>query len=162
MEALNVNGSGTVRARGGTSLGGSGGGGGGRVAIKAGAVSSQLAVSAAGGVTSSGYTCGGAAGTFYFLNGTSSSLILDNSGGVSDSGTCTPFPGDLNGVQLSQLSISRTTCVDVRQSAKNNDVRAYRLDLDASSKVTGDSISIDTSTANVRGQITGTLVIRAL
>jgi hypothetical protein len=87
------------------------------------------------------------------------SLILDNSGGGSDSGTCTPFPADLNGVQLIQLSISRTTCVDVRQSAKNNDVRAYRLDLDGSSKVTGDSISIDTSSANVRGQITGTSVM---
>jgi hypothetical protein len=137
MEAQNVNGSGTVRARGGASLGGSGGGGGGRVAIKAGAVSSQLAVSAAGGATSSGYTCGGAAGTVYVFNGTSSSLILDNSDGSSDSGTCTPFPADLNGVQLSQLSISRMACMDVRESAKNNDVRAYRLDLDGSSKVTG-------------------------
>ena len=113
-------------------------------------------MTAAGGATSSGYTCAGAAGTFYTVNGTWSNLVFDNSDGSSHSSTCTPFPPDLSGVQLSQLNISRKACVDLRQAQKNNDVRAICMDLDESSKVTGDSIVIDTSDVTVRGQITGT------
>ena len=90
------------------------------------------------------------------VNGTVSSLIVDNSDGSSLSSTCTPFPEDLSGVQLSQLNISRKACVDLRQAQQNNDVRAICMDLDASSKVTGDNVVIDTSNATVRGQITGT------
>ena len=90
------------------------------------------------------------------VNGTVSSLIVDNSDGSSLSSTCTPFPEDLSGVQLSQLNISRKACVDLRLAQQNNDVRAICMDLDASSKVTGDNVVIDTSNATVRGQITGT------
>ncbi len=140
----------------GASVGGSGAGSGGRLAIKAGDASSSLDVSAAGGATSSGYTCGGAAGTVYVVNGTTSSLIFDNSDGSSDSSTCTLFPPELSGVQLRQLSILREAFVDLRQSVKNNDVRAYLVDVDGSSKMTGDRIVIDTSTANLRGEITCT------
>ena len=160
IEACSVSGAGAVLARGGASVGGSGAGSGGRVAIKAGAVSWSLGVSAAGGATSSGYTCGGAAGTVYVVNGTTSSLIFDNSDGRSDSSTCTLFPPELSGVQLSQLSILRKACVDVKESVKNNDVRAYLLDIDGSSKMTGDAIVIDTSTANLRGQITCTSALQ--
>ena len=93
------------------------------------------------------------------MNGTSSILIFDNSNENSESATCTPFPGDLNGVQLSQLNISRKACVDLRQAKSNNDVRSYGFDLDASSKVTGDSVTIDTSNASVRGSITGSTTV---
>ena len=123
-------------------------------------MSSSLGVSAAGGATSSGYTCGGAAGTVYVVNGTTSSLIFDNSDGSSDSSTCTLFPPELSGVQLRQLSILRKACVDLRQSVKNNDVRAYLLDIDGSSKMTGDGIVIDTCAANLRGQITCTSALQ--
>ncbi len=44
--------------------------------------------------------------------------------------------------------------MDLRQSVKNNDARAYLLDIDGSSKMTGDGIVIDTSTANLLGEIT--------
>ena len=90
------------------------------------------------------------------MDGTTSSLIFDNSDGSSDSSTCTLFPPELSGVQLNQLSILSQACVDLRQSVKNNDERAYLLDIDGSSKMTGDGIVIDTSTANLRGQITCT------
>ena len=106
-----------------------------------------------GGSTSSGYSCAGAAGTLYVLNGTASSLTFDNGGGSSASSTCTPFPTDLNGVQLSFLNISGRTCLDLRQAASYNDVRAYELDLDVNSKITGDSVVIDTSNASLRGSI---------
>jgi hypothetical protein len=107
-----------------------------------------------GGSTSSGYSCAGAAGTLYVLNGTASSLTFDNGGGSSASSTCTPFPTDLNGVQLSSLNVSGRTCLDLRQAGSYNDVRAYELDLDVNSKITGDSVVIDTSNASLRGSIT--------
>ena len=116
-------------------------------------------VRASGGVSSSSFTCGGAAGTVYVLNSTSSNLIFDNSDGTSASSTLTPFPPDLNGVLLSQLNISGKAYVDLRQSRQNNDVRASVLDLDQNSKVTGDSVVIDTSNATIRGQILATAVV---
>ena len=111
---------------------------------------------ASGGASSGSFTCGGAAGTVYILNGTSTNLIFDNSGGTSASSTLTPFPPDLNGVLLSQLNISGKAYVDLRQSKLNNDVRASVLDLDQNSKITGDSVVIDTSNATIRGQILAT------
>ena len=114
---------------------------------------------ASGGASSGSFTCGGAAGTVYVLNGTSSYLIFDNSEGTSASSTLTPFPPDLNGVLLSQLNISGKAYVDLRQSKQNNDVRASVLDLDQNSKITGDSVVIDTSNATIRGQILATAAV---
>ena len=159
MEACNVSGAGLVSAKGGPSRGGSGAGGGGRVAIRAAHVSSQLVLTSSGGATSDSYACAGAAGTVYVANGTSFLLIFDNSNENSDSSTSTPFPGDLNGVQLTLVNISRKASVDLRQAKSNNDVRSYGFDLDASSKVTGDSVVIDTSNASVRGSITGSTTV---
>jgi hypothetical protein len=159
MEACNVSGGGLVSAKGGPSRGGSGAGGGGRVSIRAAHVSSQLALTSSGGATSDSYACAGAAGTVYVANGTSLLLIFDNSNENSDSSTSTPFPGDLNGVQLTLVNISRKASVDLRQAKSNNDVRSYGFDLDASSKVTGDSVVIDTSNASVRGSITGSTTV---
>jgi hypothetical protein len=159
MEARNVSGGGLVSAKGGPSRGGSGAGGGGRVSIRAAHVSSQLALTSSGGATSDSYACAGAAGTVYVANGTSLLLIFDNSNENSDSSTSTPFPGDLNGVQLTLVNISRKASVDLRQAKSNNDVRSYGFDLDASSKVTGDSVVIDTSNASVRGSITGSTTV---
>ena len=116
-------------------------------------------VRASGGATSGSFSCSGAAGTVYILNGTSSNLIFDNSDGTSASSTLTPFPPDLNGVLLSQLNISGKAYVDLRQSKQNNDVRASVLDLDQNSKVTGDSVVIDTSNATIRGQILATTAV---
>ena len=152
-----VSGAGTVRAVGGASRSGSGAGGGGRVAVHAGFVSSELTLKASGGSTSSSsYECAGAAGTLYVLNGTASSLTFDNGGGQKASSTCTPFPADLSGVQLSSLNISGKSCVELKQTSSNNDVRAYDLVLGPNSNITGDSIVIDTSNASVRGRITAT------
>jgi hypothetical protein len=95
----------------------------------------------------------------YVANGTSLLLIFDNSNENSDSSTSTPFPGDLNGVQLTLVNISRKASVDLRQAKSNNDVRSHGFDLDASSKVTGDSVVIDTSNASVRGSITGSTTV---
>lgn len=159
MEACNVSGGGLVSAKGGPSRGGSGAGGGGRVSIRAAHVSSQLALTSSGGATSDSYACAGAAGTVYVANGTSLLLIFDNSNENSDSSTSTPFPGDLNGVQLTLVNISRKASVDLRQAKSNNDVRSHGFDLDASSKVTGDSVVIDTSNASVRGSITGSTTV---
>lgn len=159
MEARNVSGGGLVSAKGGPSRGGSGAGGGGRVSIRAAHVSSQLALTSSGGATSDSYACAGAAGTVYVANGTSLLLIFDNSNENSDSSTSTPFPGDLNGVQLTLVNISRKASVDLRQAKSNNDVRSHGFDLDASSKVTGDSVVIDTSNASVRGSITGSTTV---
>ena len=159
MEGRNVSGAGLVSAKGGPSRGGSGAGGGGRVSIRAAHVSSQLALTSSGGATSDSYACAGAAGTVYVANGTSLLLIFDNSNENSDSSTSTPFPGDLNGVQLTLVNISRKASVDLRQAKSNNDVRSYGFDLDASSKVTGDSVVIDTSNASVRGSITGSTTV---
>ena len=159
MEACNVSGGGLVSAKGGPSRGGSGAGGGGRVSIRAAHVSSQLALTSSGGATSDSYACAGAAGTVYVANGTSLLLIFDNSNENSDSSTITPFPGDLNGVQLTLVNISRKASVDLRQAKSNNDVRSHGFDLDASSKVTGDSVVIDTSNASVRGSITGSTTV---
>ena len=117
----------------------------------------QALTSSGGG--GSGYTCAGAAGTLYVANGTSFLLIFDNANENSASSTRTPFPGDLNGVQLTQLNISRKAYVDLRQTQSNNDVRSYGFDLDANSKVTGDSVVIDTSNASVRGSITGSTTV---
>ena len=117
------------------------------------------ALTSSGGATGSGYTCAGAAGTLYVANGTSFLLIFDNANENSASSTRTPFPGDLNGVQLTQLNISRKAYVDLRQTQSNNDVRSYGFDLDANSKVTGDSVVIDTSNASVRGSITGSTTV---
>ena len=116
-------------------------------------------LSASGGATASGYTCAGAAGSVHVMNGTSLVLILDNSNENSASGTCTPFPSDLSGVMLTQLNVTRKACVDLRQAQSNNDVRSRVLYLDASSKVTGDSVMIDTSNASVLGSITGTTTL---
>lgn len=116
-------------------------------------------LSASGGATSSGYTCAGAAGSVHIINGTSLVLILDNSNENSASGTCTPFPRDLSGVMLTQLNMTRKACVDLRQAQSNNDVRSHVLYLDASSKVTGDSVIIDMSNASVLGSITGTTTL---
>jgi len=159
MEARNVSGGGLVSAKGGPSRGGSGAGGGGRVSIRAAHVSSQLALTSSGGATSDSYACAGAAGTVYVANGTSLLLIFDNSNENSDSSTSTPFPGDLNGVQLTLVNISRKASVDLRQAKSKNDVRSHGFDLDASSKVTGDSVVIDTSNASVRGSITGSTTV---
>ena len=148
-----------MSAKGGPSRGGSGAGGGGRVSIRAAHVSSQLALTSSGGATSDSYACAGAAGTVYVANGTSLLLIFDNSNENSDSSTSTPFPGDLNGVQLTLVNISRKASVDLRQAKSNNDVRSHGFDLDASSKVTGDSVVIDTSNASVRGSITGSTTV---
>jgi hypothetical protein len=117
------------------------------------------ALTSSGGATSDSYACAGAAGTVYVANGTSLLLIFDNSNENSDSSTSTPFPGDLNGVQLTLVNISRKASVDLRQAKSNNDVRSYGFDLDASSKVTGDSVVIDTSNASVRGSITGSTTV---
>jgi hypothetical protein len=117
------------------------------------------ALTSSGGATSGSYSCAGAAGTVFLANGTSFLLILDNANEKSASTTYTPFPGDLNGVQLTQLNISRKASVELRQAKSNNDVRAYGFDLDASSKVTGDSVVIDTSNASVRGSITGSTTV---
>ncbi len=159
MEGRNVSGAGLVSAKGGPSRGGSGAGGGGRVSIRAAHVSSQLALTSSGGATSDSYACAGAAGTVYVATGTSFLLIFDNSNENSDSSTITPFPGDLNGVQLTLVNISRKASVDLRQAKSNNDVRSHGFDLDASSKVTGDSVVIDTSNASVRGSITGSTTV---
>ena len=95
----------------------------------------------------------------FVANGTSFVLILDNSNEKSASDTYTPFPGDLNGVQLTKLNVSGKAYVDLRQATSNNDVRSYGFDLDANSKVTGDSVVIDTSNASVRGSITGSTTV---
>lgn len=108
---------------------------------------------------SSGDACSGAAGSVYVLNGTSTSLVLDNSDRSSALTTRTPFPLDLSGVHLSQLNISGKAYVDLRETARNNDVRAQWLDLDEDSIITGDKVIIDTSNATIRGRITGTLAV---
>lgn len=108
-----------------------------------------------GNTQSSGNGCSGAAGSVYVLNGTSTSLIFDNSDQSSALTTRTPFPPDLSGVHLSQLNISGKAYVDLRETARNNDVRAQWLELDQNSIITGDKVIIDTSNATIRGRIIG-------
>ncbi|MGB1592139.1 MAG: hypothetical protein ACPIOQ_05240, partial [Promethearchaeia archaeon] len=157
METCNMSGGGIVRASGGASVLGSGAGGGGRISIRALIdVSAELTVIASGGASSSPYTCAGAAGTVYAVHDTSSRLIFDNNDNSVATTTLTPFPPDLSGVHLSQIMILRKTYVGLRQAETNNDVRASSLKLDASSKVTGDTVIIDVRDATIEGSIAGT------
>ena len=95
MEACNVSGVGTVRAKGGDSIRGSGAGGGGRIAIAAGFVSPTLTMMAPGGSDDSPdfalpaaiMTCGGSCGCSSLSWGASGS-ITDGSGYYSDGENC--------------------------------------------------------------------------
>ena len=133
MEACNVSGVGTVRAKGGDSIRGSGAGGGGRIAIAAGFVSPSLAMMAPGGTSDSPefaaagmMTCGGSCGCSIPFWGASGS-ISDGSGSYSNYENCWWLidSGDDRDISVSFQSFSTESCCDK--------VRIYECDTQACS-----------------------------